>query len=343
MSNSGKLFLPSSHSGYQVSWQKIPAGAVSGLRIILSQNYGLDNIADILQVKAWESLSNNFKVVTSLGQCFLLRRHIQHKESDLLNKINEILIELAKDGLKTPVIIKTILGGNCAYSKDDVWQLFEFIPGDYYRGTKEEIIAAALGIASLHNCLAKIKVLDLPDIPPRITNEEWGNISSSSEFDDGTILKALKKNSQKLIEMRKQVIHSDLHPHNLLFSGGKLSAIIDFGNIAVGDERLDLASALHRLVRQFIINSDQDWEKQWFAGSQLFMEAYCRIREIPEDFLPELSFWMREAILRKVSQINLWYQAGERNPADLKFELRKFSSLLLEIDAVENLYEEKIN
>lgn len=36
-------------------------------------------------------------------------------------------------------------------------------------------------------------------------------------------------------------IHGDLHPGNLLISGGRLSAVIDFGDLAAGDPATDLS------------------------------------------------------------------------------------------------------
>jgi aminoglycoside phosphotransferase (APT) family kinase protein len=38
-------------------------------------------------------------------------------------------------------------------------------------------------------------------------------------------------------------IHGDLHPGNLLIEGGRLSAVIDFGDLAAGDPATDLAIA----------------------------------------------------------------------------------------------------
>jgi aminoglycoside phosphotransferase (APT) family kinase protein len=36
-------------------------------------------------------------------------------------------------------------------------------------------------------------------------------------------------------------IHGDLHPGNMLISGGRLSAVIDFGDLAAGDPATDLS------------------------------------------------------------------------------------------------------
>lgn len=38
-------------------------------------------------------------------------------------------------------------------------------------------------------------------------------------------------------------IHGDLHPHNLLVEGGKLSGVVDFGDVTAGDPATDLAVA----------------------------------------------------------------------------------------------------
>jgi aminoglycoside phosphotransferase (APT) family kinase protein len=38
-------------------------------------------------------------------------------------------------------------------------------------------------------------------------------------------------------------IHGDLHPGNLLVSDGRLSAVIDFGDLAAGDPATDLSVA----------------------------------------------------------------------------------------------------
>lgn len=38
-------------------------------------------------------------------------------------------------------------------------------------------------------------------------------------------------------------IHGDLHPHNLVVAGGRLAAVVDFGDLTSGDPATDLASA----------------------------------------------------------------------------------------------------
>jgi len=38
-------------------------------------------------------------------------------------------------------------------------------------------------------------------------------------------------------------IHGDLHPGNLIVSGGRLSAVIDFGDLSAGDPATDLSVA----------------------------------------------------------------------------------------------------
>ena len=67
-------------------------------------------------------------------------------------------------------------------------------------------------------------------------------------------------------------IHGDLHPGNLLISGGRLSAVIDFGDLAAGDPATDLSviwmlpppvrSAFLASTReQFHANDDDTWRR----------------------------------------------------------------------------------
>ena len=56
-------------------------------------------------------------------------------------------------------------------------------------------------------------------------------------------------------------IHGDLHPGNLLVSGGRLSAVIDFGDLAAGDPATDLSVAWMLLppsVRQTFFTSARE-------------------------------------------------------------------------------------
>jgi aminoglycoside phosphotransferase (APT) family kinase protein len=45
-------------------------------------------------------------------------------------------------------------------------------------------------------------------------------------------------------------LHGDLHPANMLVDGGRLSAVIDFGDLVVGDPATDLMSAWMLLPAQ---------------------------------------------------------------------------------------------
>jgi Ser/Thr protein kinase RdoA (MazF antagonist) len=233
---------------------------------------------------------------------------------------------------------------------DEIWQLFEFIPGSYFKGTNKEMIAAGLVIANLHMALRKISPRGLPAMFPRITFKKWQIFldrlnKEGFEIKDTQIGQALQKNESCLIEQKKVIIHSDLHPHNILsFSGEKLS-IIDFGNLSIDDERLDLASAAHRLSRQFVVyNTKLDFRSQeelFVNGLKIFLTSYSSILKLNNDFFKELPFWMREALLRKVAQLVAWWQEGKMDKIELIKEFKKFAGLFAEINTIEKFYVKK--
>ncbi|QWC84187.1 aminoglycoside phosphotransferase family protein [Nocardioidaceae bacterium] len=53
-------------------------------------------------------------------------------------------------------------------------------------------------------------------------------------------------------------VHGDLHPHNLLVDRGRLSAVIDFGDLGAGDPAVDLASG-------WLLLEPADRERLWNA------------------------------------------------------------------------------
>jgi aminoglycoside phosphotransferase (APT) family kinase protein len=66
---------------------------------------------------------------------------------------------------------------------------------------------------------------------PRLT-EAWERAISAREWDGPNLW-----------------LHGDLHPANLLISGGRLSAVVDFGDLCAGDPAVDLMSAWMLLPR----------------------------------------------------------------------------------------------
>ncbi|MBX3287045.1 MAG: aminoglycoside phosphotransferase family protein [Actinobacteria bacterium] len=63
-------------------------------------------------------------------------------------------------------------------------------------------------------------------------------------------------------------LHGDLHPHNLLVHGGRLSAVVDFGDLTAGDPATDLAVAWmllapegRRILRDATGHDDATWTR----------------------------------------------------------------------------------
>jgi aminoglycoside phosphotransferase (APT) family kinase protein len=70
-------------------------------------------------------------------------------------------------------------------------------------------------------------------------------------------------------------IHGDLHPGNLIVRGGRVSAVIDFGDLAAGDPATDLSAAwmvlpasARRVLRDAARNSDSPVDDHTWARAR---------------------------------------------------------------------------
>ena len=113
----------------------------------------------------------------------------------------------------------------------------------------------------------------------------------------------------------------------------------------IGDHRLDLANATHRFARQSAIyrsrHEKQPKEKIFLDSLSVFLKAYSSISELKDGFYLELPFWMRETILRKISQLVAWWERDQIDKDKLIKEFEKFSLLLKEVSLVEEYYVKK--
>lgn len=133
------------------------------------------------------------------------------------------------------------------------WSVYEWVPGDNANGTIDDLEQAAVDLASFVTALRRI---DTTGVGPRPRGARGAPLA---ELDDDVRLSiaqlgdridgaaALRSWQESLDAPRWEGsevwVHGDLLPGNLLVVEGRLSAVIDWGGLHVGDPACDLQPA----------------------------------------------------------------------------------------------------
>jgi aminoglycoside phosphotransferase (APT) family kinase protein len=133
------------------------------------------------------------------------------------------------------------------------WSVYEWLPGENANGTINDLDQAAVDLARF------VRALRLVDTTGAHSRRPGGRGSPLAELDevvrrsiaelggriDGETARRSWKESLEAAEWDSEEVwvHGDLLPGNLLVVDGRLSAVIDFGGLNVGDPACDLQPA----------------------------------------------------------------------------------------------------
>lgn len=138
------------------------------------------------------------------------------------------------------------------------WSVYEWLPGENANGTIDDLNRAAIDLATFVKALRQI---DTTNAPPRSPHSRGGPLAEGDaqvrqsiaqlgdRIDGDAALRSWEESlSASVWDGRKVWVHGDLLPGNLLVVGGRLSAVIDFGGLNVGDPACDLQPAWNLFV-----------------------------------------------------------------------------------------------
>ncbi|MEQ4205552.1 aminoglycoside phosphotransferase family protein [Actinopolymorpha sp. B17G11] len=133
------------------------------------------------------------------------------------------------------------------------WSVYEWLHGDNANGTLEDLDQAAVDLAAFVTALRQI---DTAGAHPRPRGGRGGPLAEHDEqvrrsiaqlgdrIDGDATLRSWEESLAAPPWAGKDVwLHGDLLPGNLLVVDGRLSAVIDFGGLNVGDPACDLQPA----------------------------------------------------------------------------------------------------
>jgi aminoglycoside phosphotransferase (APT) family kinase protein len=143
--------------------------------------------------------------------------------------------------------------GDPAYGYPFEWSVYEWLPGENADGTVDDLDQAAVDLAAFVKALRQVDATDAHPRPPGSRGAPLAELDGQfrpalaqlgDRIDGDATLRSWEESLNAPVWDGEEVwVHGDLLPGNLLFVDGRLSAVIDFGCLNVGDPACDLQPA----------------------------------------------------------------------------------------------------
>jgi Ser/Thr protein kinase RdoA (MazF antagonist) len=331
-----QLFQPDNFSQSEIRYKEIETPDF--ILQLLPFYFAELKILKIFQLDRSEISSENYKIILKSDneeKAILLRKHKLLKESSQIELYLGLICELEKLGVRVSHIIPTLKGEHALKFEGGFYTAFEFIGANYFLTEKDALAEVARVIAKMHiafdsldggivskisaeskkaevyyNIITNCSKDDYLEIKNLISRKE--SLDEIDEYVLGTmpkimeIMDEVEKNRESIMQQPKKVIHSDLHPHNILMQDGKVKAIIDFDQVRISEQGRDIAMAIYRFGRQFFINEPGKASREAGSIKDLFISEYIKIRPLSADEIRLLPLLIKDEFLIKLLFVLRW-------------------------------------
>lgn len=256
-------------------------------------------------------------IVTSERGKFLLKRRPRGKD-DLYRVAfaHAVQLHLREKRFPAASLIATRDEDNTILKVNEhIYELFQFVSGARYDGSKQATIDAGRQMARFHSSLGDFDYeflrplrggfhgsatvrSHLKTIGSNRNARGRGMGETADELMGLYNSAAVRVNGLGFDEWAEQIIHGDWHPGNMLFESSKIAAVLDFDSVRIAPVVMDLANG----VLQFSIVGGRpnpaDWP-DYLDEERLvyFMKGYREVRRLGKDELESLVELMIETII----------------------------------------------
>jgi hypothetical protein len=251
-------------------------------------------LGELEQSEALGINSSNFRLSTSQG-IFLLKQWSRAAKAADLKKTLTLMTWLATKELPVPAPIKFINGEVLLKLDSSTWSLFPFIEGNYFSGANGELEVAAQMTGRLIDVLAHVPSSCAPSAGPRhlttadskllrrieAASDQWDDLLGSAH---AHLLRkcwpALMMEWEQLTDAgldagNTQASHFDLHPHNLLVKGDRVSAVLDFESCKLMPVGYALGFAALKQCRQTVALSQLPTDAPFVGARYIAQLSGC--------------------------------------------------------------------
>jgi len=256
-------------------------------------------------------------VVTSKKGKFVLKRRPKGKDNlDWVVFAHSVQAHLASKNFPVVSLIATRDERDTILNLDNhIYEFFKFIKGVRYDGSAEATTQAGQQLARFHSCLTDFA---LWSEPLRVSFHDSSTVrrhlktlgagkkvrpDKQLQTTAETLLSLYNDSSIRVNRLgyeswRQQVVHGDWHPGNMLFSGRRLTAVLDFDAVKIAPPVTDLANGM----LQFSIVSGKSDPADWpdyFDEERLlqFLNGYRELAWLDKKKLNSLVDLMVETMI----------------------------------------------
>lgn len=206
-------------------------------------------------------VDENWLVETERGRYFVKRRHPRRRQPhQTIQAQHDLIAHLLRSGFPAPNLIRTSAGQSLLVLDDEVYEVGEYIEGDFFDHDRPEHLAAAarmlgryhLGVEGLaRQALAKHGPLYSPRNARTALSrlrEAW-QVGAGPDLDP--LWPVLQAQAHGLVArfhthgpLPHLVIHGDYYAGNLLFAGDRIIGVVDYDKASWQPRVAELAEAL---------------------------------------------------------------------------------------------------
>ncbi len=313
-------FEPFNHGTTTRTYEEVEPAEAARLSKILHRGWEASD-TEVSKIAAGPvKNSNNYRVTNPDGVFLLKHSHI--KDATTQDLVNRIVMRVEGLGARVPSLVPTRQTRTFHQDQTGLFCVYDFIDGDHFDGSQEQLSNVAFEIAYVHTSLADVAYTGAvrevkgvlhghdPELLDQITAKvrEQGE---QTEFDMYVLglLDEITERSQAIIEaglgnLPYQIIHRDFHPHNALFDPdtNEVKAVLDFDLMLYSQRVRDVAFGMHRFARTYGAQTEckSDVGVDIRERAAVFMQGYNEVNPLTDEEMEVLPLMIQDEAMTRV-------------------------------------------
>jgi Ser/Thr protein kinase RdoA (MazF antagonist) len=284
-------------------------------------HYDLGDISMMREFTRGAPAAAKLLITTDRGRFLLKRRPKGKDDPERVTFAQELQRFLASKNFPLPHLVDTCDGGGSLLKiGDSIYEMFEFIDGQRYRGGLTATFEAGRTLALYHKLLRNFHseskrpqgqyhhsriVADAFTALPDVLRESHSVRDHEEEMTD--LLAELRlsyRDAARSVDALglpgwpTQIVHADWHPGNMLFDGDRVVAVLDYDSARVWQRVLDVANGC---LQFSAVNGGRNlskWPDRTDAHrARRFLNGYDEVAVISRAELQAVPFLMQEALI----------------------------------------------